>query len=395
MQSHSLFGRVVRGLAVLRNALALPRDAEDRPSEMIVIANTSATADGPIPEDFTIPQQPSLRPNPMVPPACDSLLGTKGSVGLAHKFTQQRQSYADSVTVGDSHDETPINENETPTNNESETPINNESETPTNNESETPINNENETPINNETPLGGAEDTGDERAPGVDASEEPVDYNLQAMQAAQAYGYYYQPMPQVQETYAPVYTAPAGMPQESGEAPPGEEEALEAPSSFISNAMDDFRRGSMPRDTDGRALMHYLDLSTLEHHTAKKKANKIPKGFKTWKEYGEFKKKEKRARQVHDILEDKYPVEYLERRRHHCIVCATNTTEHDRSFRGNRRHDHTKRSSEQSTPRPPWLDRKHRALQLIVHIRILQHGELKGKRRGRDRNAPRLVVRCE
>lgn len=175
--------------------------------------------------------------------------------------------------------------------------------------------------------MGEAEDAGDERAPGVDAGEEPVDYNLQAMQAAQAYGYYYQPMQPMQpmqsmpEAYAPAYTAPAGMPQEGGEAPPGEEEAMEAPSSFISNAMDDFRRGSMPRDTDGRALMHYLDLSTLEHHTAKKKQNKIPKGFKTWKEYGEFKKKEKRARQVHSILEDKYPVEYLERRRHHCVVC--------------------------------------------------------------------------
>ena len=315
MQSHSLFGRVVRGLAVLRNALAIPRDADDKPSELIVIANSSATADGPIPDDFTIPQQPSLRPNPMVPPACDSLLGNKGAVGLAHKFTQQRQNYADSVTTNEHENETPIN-NETP--NENETPINNE----TPNDNETPINNE--TPIHNETPMGEAEDAGDERAPGVDAGEEPVDYNLQAMQAAQAYGYYYQPMQPMQpmpEAYAPAYTAPAGMPQEGGEAPPGEEEAMEAPSSFISNAMDDFRRGSMPRDTDGRALMHYLDLSTLEHHTAKKKQNKIPKGFKTWKEYGEFKKKEKRARQVHTILEDKYPVEYLERRRHHCVVC--------------------------------------------------------------------------
>ena len=78
----------------------------------------------------------------------------------------------------------------------------------------------------------------------------------------------------------------------------------------------DYRRGSMPRDADGRQLAQYLDLSTLDHHRAKKKSNKIPHGFKTWKEYGEFKKKEKRARQVHSILEDKYPVEYLERRRH-------------------------------------------------------------------------------
>ena len=81
--------------------------------------------------------------------------------------------------------------------------------------------------------------------------------------------------------------------------------------------MDDYRRGNMPKDNDGRALAHYLDLSTLDTHTAKKNNNKIPKGFKTWKEYGVFKKKEKRARQVHDILEDKYPVEYLEKRRHH------------------------------------------------------------------------------
>lgn len=353
MQSHSLFGRVVRGLAVLRNALALPRDADDRPAELIVIAHTSAAADGPVPADFTIPQQPSLRPNPMVPPACDSLLGTKGAVGIAHRFTQQRQAYADSVPAGDAmpaqgdepsaqnEGETPVpNENETPIHDENETSIHNENETSTHNENETsthnetPISNQTETPTQTETPLpnqgaapvgqfpaGQAEDAGDERAPGVDAGEEPVDYNLQAMRAAQAYGYYYQPVAPMPESYAPVYSAPAGMPQETGEAPPGEEEALEAPSGIISNAMDDFRRGSMPRDTDGRALMHYLDLSTLEHHTAKKKANKIPKGFKTWKEYGEFKKKEKRARQVHDILEDKYPVEYLERRRHHCDVC--------------------------------------------------------------------------
>ena len=79
-------------------------------------------------------------------------------------------------------------------------------------------------------------------------------------------------------------------------------------------AMDDYRRGSMPHDTDGRALAHYLDLSTLDNHQAKKKVSKIPKGFKTWKEYGKFKKDEKRMRQVKSILEDKYPVEYLERR---------------------------------------------------------------------------------
>ena len=81
----------------------------------------------------------------------------------------------------------------------------------------------------------------------------------------------------------------------------------------------------MPRDADGRQLAHYLDLSTLDTHTAKKKIHKIPHGFKTWKEYGEFKKKEKRARQVHDILEDKYPVEYLERTRHKWVLCSTNT----------------------------------------------------------------------
>ena len=85
--------------------------------------------------------------------------------------------------------------------------------------------------------------------------------------------------------------------------------------------MDDGRRGNMPKDTDGRTLAHYLDLSSLDHHSGKRKKHQIPRGFKTWKEYGEFKKKEKRARQVHDILEDKYPVEYLERRKHKSCVC--------------------------------------------------------------------------
>ena len=59
-------------------------------SEMVLIANTSVTDDGPIPPEFTIPVRPSLRPNPMVPPACDSLMGTTTIVGGSHAYTMQR-----------------------------------------------------------------------------------------------------------------------------------------------------------------------------------------------------------------------------------------------------------------------------------------------------------------
>lgn len=57
---------------------------------MVIIANTSVTEDGPIPPEFTIPVRPSLRPNPMVPPACQSLLGTNTIVGGSHAYTMQR-----------------------------------------------------------------------------------------------------------------------------------------------------------------------------------------------------------------------------------------------------------------------------------------------------------------
>ena len=96
----SLFGRVVRGLAVIRSAMSLSKDADGNTrsfqclfimcSEMVLIANTSVADDGPIPPEFTIPVRPSLRPNPMVPPACDSLMGTATIVGGSHAYTMQR-----------------------------------------------------------------------------------------------------------------------------------------------------------------------------------------------------------------------------------------------------------------------------------------------------------------
>ena len=327
MSTHSLFGRVVRGLAVVRNAMALPANAEGRTDPLVVIANTSVAPDGPIPDDFTIPRELSYRPNPMVPPACESLLGSNKAIGLAHKYTQETQQQYDLPPS-----ETP---NETPG-------------APQEDSQAAPTQPTNEPPFANEIPAG--EEDGVEAAPGVDPvpDEAPIDYDLQAARAAQAYSYYYGGVSQYDENYAMSMSggamgtldtlgtvgaastastasaagvAGAGGGTGNAEAPPGEEE-FAAPRSFISNVMDDSRRGNMPRDADGRALAHYLDLSTLDSHTARKKKNKIPKGFKTWKEYGEFKKKEKRARQVHDILEDKYPVEYLEKRRHHCVVCC-------------------------------------------------------------------------
>ncbi|KAM7455009.1 hypothetical protein BLSTO_04232 [Blastocystis sp. subtype 1] len=286
--SASLFGRVVRGLAVIRTAMTLATDAEGHTSEPIVIANTSVAPDGPIPHDFTFPVKPSLRPNPTVPAACDALSYTKTVAGLAHEYTKRAKATAGETTVG----ETTVGETtvgETPSN---ETPA---TETPT-------------------TEMAGMTNM-DETAPGVEPAppgapaEEPVNTSLPYyMYGAFENGGYYQPPAEEEET------APG---EEKKEKKPRKEPEWETATGIISAGMDDYRRGNMPKDNDGRALAHYLDLSTLDTHTAKKKNNKIPKGFKTWKEYGEFKKKEKRARQVHDILEDKYPVEYLEKRRHH------------------------------------------------------------------------------
>lgn len=224
---------------------------------MVLIANTSVADDGPIPPEFTIPVRPSLRPNPMVPPACDSLMGTATIVGGSHAYTMQRDQ-----------------------------------------------------PLMETTPAG-IEGESEPAPPGADN----VEYDANAAQEA---GYDY---------YSYVTTAKEGeIDWDYDETAPGvnkkprtrtEQTPTESmPGSFISSKMDDYRRGNVPMDADGRQLAHYLDLSTLDTHTAKKKSHKIPHGFKTWKEYGEFKKKEKRARQVHDILEDKYPVEYLEKRRH-------------------------------------------------------------------------------
>lgn len=240
-------------------------------SEMVLIANTSVADDGPIPPEFTIPVRPSLRPNPMVPPACDSLMGTATIVGGSHAYTMQRDQ-----------------------------------------------------PLMETAPTGIEGDT-EPAPPGADGSN-TVEYDPAAAQAA---GYdYYSYVTDAKEgeidwDYDETAPGVTKKPRERTERPPTES----MPGSFISSSenciviimiieMDDYRRGNVPVDADGRQLAHYLDLSTLDSHTGKKKTHKIPHGFKTWKEYGEFKKKEKRARQVHDILEDKYPVEYLEKRRH-------------------------------------------------------------------------------
>lgn len=68
---------------------------------MIVIANTSVAEDGPAPPDFTLPIKPSVRPNPMVPPACLSLQDTNPVVGGSHNFTSQREYNQEETTPVD------------------------------------------------------------------------------------------------------------------------------------------------------------------------------------------------------------------------------------------------------------------------------------------------------
>lgn len=84
-----LFGRVIRGLAVIRTAMNLAVDKEGTTREPVILANTTVIEDGPIPENFAFPEKPSLRPNPMVPPACSSLMSSKTVAGLAHSYTKQ------------------------------------------------------------------------------------------------------------------------------------------------------------------------------------------------------------------------------------------------------------------------------------------------------------------
>ena len=95
--SSCLFGRVVRGLAVVRTAMNLATDSTGTTKEPVIIANTTIIEDGPIPENFSFPEKPSLRPNPMVPPACSSLLATKTVAGLAHSYTKQAGKTQDLV----------------------------------------------------------------------------------------------------------------------------------------------------------------------------------------------------------------------------------------------------------------------------------------------------------
>ena len=92
-----MFGRVVRGLAVIRTAMNLAMDKEGTPREPIILANTTVIEDGPIPENFAFPEKPSLRPNPMVPPACSSLMSSKTVAGLAHSYTKQAGKVQDLV----------------------------------------------------------------------------------------------------------------------------------------------------------------------------------------------------------------------------------------------------------------------------------------------------------
>ena len=48
----------------------LATDSTGTTKEPVIIANTTIIEDGPIPENFSFPEKPSLRSNPMVPPAC-------------------------------------------------------------------------------------------------------------------------------------------------------------------------------------------------------------------------------------------------------------------------------------------------------------------------------------
>lgn len=87
----------MRGLAVVRTAMNLVVDPSGTTKEPVILANTTIIEDGPIPENFTFPEKPSLRPNPMVPPACSSLLATKTVAGLAHSYTKQAGKAQDLV----------------------------------------------------------------------------------------------------------------------------------------------------------------------------------------------------------------------------------------------------------------------------------------------------------
>ena len=75
----------------------LATDSTGTTKEPVIIANTTIIEDGPIPENFSFPEKPSLRPNPMVPPACSSLLATKTVAGLAHSYTKQAGKTQDLV----------------------------------------------------------------------------------------------------------------------------------------------------------------------------------------------------------------------------------------------------------------------------------------------------------
>lgn len=207
--SASLFGRVVRGFAVIRTAMSLATDAEGHtssnltfpltPSEPVIIANTSVAPDGPIPHDFTFPVKPSLRPNPTVPAACDALSYTKTVAGLAHEYTKQAKATADETPSG----ETPSGE--TPGEGLGHIGM-----------TETPI---------DETP----------GAPGIDpappgAPEEPVNTTLPYyMYGAFENGGYYQP-PAEEEEAAPG--------EEKKEKKPREKTEWETPTGIISAGLD-------------------------------------------------------------------------------------------------------------------------------------------------------------
>ena len=72
-------------------------DDQGTTREPIIIANTTIIEDGPIPENFACPEKPSLRPNPLVPPACKSLMQTKTVAGLVHSFANQAGKTKDLV----------------------------------------------------------------------------------------------------------------------------------------------------------------------------------------------------------------------------------------------------------------------------------------------------------
>ncbi|KAK8798752.1 hypothetical protein WA158_007836 [Blastocystis sp. Blastoise] len=301
---NTVFGHVIKGMSVIRSACAYVNDAQGIPSEIISISRSGELPPGPIPADFTLPVMPCERENPNVPVAPKAITGSHVVIGAKEAFMKEAniiENMENGVkrkaedSHGDDGKRKDISDNDIPIDNEAkekgEEENNNNNNDNNNNENET-NNNENETNNNN---------VQDGNSIPADANASYYPYNY-----AYASGYTNNMDPNAYNYNYWSYYGYNNNDNNNNVADYSVQGTFNAKTGqFIGSGEGSYwQRKGLSDDKDARFLSYFMDPTALQVTETKKKENKLPSGFKNWKEYGQFKKQQKRDKQIKEMLKD-------------------------------------------------------------------------------------------